>query len=102
MSFFVLEGISEVEEQFSIQWNILEYGNAINTLESQWDIFNNITQELECQWNILEVTVEKSLVLKWDIYNFIDDVELALLWEIFEYEFPEYQFKVEKRIKSFM
>lgn len=102
MSFFVLEGISEVEEQFPLQWNILEYGDAANTLVSKWDIFNNIEQELECQWNILEVTVEKTLALKWDIYNFVDDVELVLLWEIFEYEVPEYQFKVEKRIKSFM
>lgn len=103
MSFYVLDSAFYVEETSIITWNILDYGDASNTLELRWDIFADIEQELELQWDIPAIpTVNNSVKLQWHVLEFTDEAYLELLWDIINYDIPEYQFTTEKRTKSFM
>jgi len=103
MSFFVLDGVFDVEETSIIKWNILDYGDASNTLELKWDIFNDVENELELKWDIPEIpTVDNSVELRWHLLEFTDYSDLELLWDIINYDIPEYQFTTEKRVKSFI
>ena len=102
MSLYFLDGVSDIEEPVTLAWNVLNYVDSGSTLELQWNVYNNAEELLELRWAVLEVLFDTSVELQWNVYNFAEDVELQLLWNIFEYEDPEYHFKTDKRIKSFM
>lgn len=103
MSFYVLDGISEVEGKTTLLWNIFGFVSSSSLLELQWDILNYVDNELELQWDIPEIpTVSKDVELQWYILEFVDEADLELLWDIINYDIPEYQFTTEKRTKSFM
>lgn len=103
MSFYVLDGAFNVEEETILLWNVLDFVAASDELELQWDIYNDAEQELELLWDIPAIpTVNNSVELQWRVLEFTDEAYLELLWDIINYDIPEYQFTTEKRTKSFM
>lgn len=103
MSFYVLDGVSNIDEQNVLLWNILAFVDTNSEVELQWDIYNYTEEDLELQWDIPEIpTFSDSVELQWHILKFTNEADLELLWDLLNYDIPEYQFNTEKRTRTFI
>lgn len=103
MSFLLLYGGHGVETSLPVGWNILEYGNAANTLDIDWNVVNDVGQTLDTSWEVQPKTdVSNTLDMSWNALQFIDPQTLDISWKIDQYDNSVYEFQSGKRTKTFI